>query len=137
MIHFGIEPGKFVCFLLGKYTGQQQDVYRTQDAIQNHVTSDNYGHIKQILFNGCPAQPTFEEPSSNKLEFKSHGNSKSFVENPQLVRKTMNKEDHYSHLVPMDPLVCKLSPYLRHTKQSIDIKDGKNNCIVWDGLRVT
>jgi hypothetical protein len=49
----------------------------------------------------------------------------------------MNKEDCYSHLVPMDPLLCKLSPYLRHTTQCIVIKDGKNNCIVWDGSTVT
>jgi hypothetical protein len=37
----------------------------------------------------------------------------------------------------MDPLLCKLSPYLRHTMQSILIKDGKNNHIVWDGSAVT
>jgi hypothetical protein len=49
----------------------------------------------------------------------------------------MNKEDRYSHLVPMDPLLCNLSPYLRHTMQSIVIKDGKNDCIVWDGSTVT
>jgi hypothetical protein len=49
----------------------------------------------------------------------------------------MNKEDRYSHLVPMDPVLCKLYPYLRHTMQSIVIKDGKNNRIVWYGLTVT
>jgi hypothetical protein len=87
--------------------------------------------------NGCPAQLIFEESTSNKLEFISPGNSKSFVENPQLVQKTMNKEDSYSHLVPMDPLLCKLSPYLHHTTQSIVIKDSKNDCTVWDGLTVT
>jgi hypothetical protein len=89
------------------------------------------------LLNGFPAELTFKEPSSNKLEFISCGNLESFVENPQLEQKTMNKEYRYSHLVPMDPLFCKLSPYLRQTTQSIAIKDGKNNCIVWDGLTVT
>ncbi len=49
----------------------------------------------------------------------------------------MNKEDRCSHLVPMDPLLCKLSPYLRHTMQSNVITDGKNNRILWDGLTVT
>jgi hypothetical protein len=137
MIHFGLDPGKFVRFLSGEYTGQYWDVCRTLDAIRDHVTSDDYGHIKRILLNDCPAQLTFEEPSSNKLEFISCGNSKSFVENPQLVQKMMNKQDHYSHMVPMDPLLCKLSPYLRHTMQSIIIKDGKNVRIVWDGLTVT
>jgi hypothetical protein len=37
----------------------------------------------------------------------------------------------------MDLLLCKPSPYLRHTTQSIVIKDGKNNRIVWDGSTVT
>jgi hypothetical protein len=117
MIHFGLDPGEFVCFLFGEYTGQYWDVRCTLDAIRDHVTSDNYGHIKQILLNGCPAQLTFEEPSSNKLAFISRGNLKSFVENPQLVPKTMDKEDRYSHLVPLDLLLCKLSPYLCHTTQ--------------------
>ncbi len=137
MIHFGLDPGKFVCFLLGEYTSQHRDICCTLDAIQDHITSDDYGHIKRILLDGCPTQLTFEEPLSNKLEFISRGNSKSFVENPQLVQKTMNKEDRYSHLVPMDPLLCKLSPYLHHTTQSIIIKDGKNDCIVWYGSTVT
>ncbi len=137
MIHFGLDPGKFVRFLLGEYTGQYWDVRCTLDAIQDHVTSDDYGHIKRILLDGCPTQLTFKDPLSNKLEFISCCNSKSFVENSQLVQKTMNKEDHYSHLVPMDPLLCKLSPYLCHTMQRIVRKDGKNNRIVWDGLTVT
>ena len=85
---------------------------------------------------GCPAQFTFKEPLSNKLEFISCGNSKSFANNPALVKKTMNKEDRYSHLVPMDPLLCKLSPYLWHTIQSIIIKEGKSDCIVWDSSTV-
>jgi hypothetical protein len=46
MIHFGLDPGKFVRFLLGEYTGQHQNVCRTLDAIQDHVTSDDYSHIK-------------------------------------------------------------------------------------------
>ncbi len=93
MIHFGLDPGKVVHFLLGKYTGQYCNVCRTLDAIRDHVTSDDYGHIKRILLDGGPAQLTFEELLSNKLEFISRGNLKSFAENPQLVQKTMNKED--------------------------------------------
>ena len=48
----------------------------------------------------------------------------------------MNKEDRYSHLVLVDPILCKFSPYLCHTTQSIVIKEGKNNDIIWDGLMV-
>jgi hypothetical protein len=48
----------------------------------------------------------------------------------------MNKEDCHSHLVPMDQCLCKFSPYLCHTTQSIIIKEGKNDQIVWDGSTV-
>jgi hypothetical protein len=85
------------------------------------------------LLDGYPAQFTFEEHSSNKIEFIARGNSKTIVDNPQLVRKTLNKEECYSHLVPMDQLLCKFSSYLCHTTKSIIIKEGKNNQIVWDG----
>ena len=73
---------------------------------------------REFYMDGCPAQLTFKEPSSNKLEFISHGTSKYFIANPKLLCKTMNKEDRYSHLVPMDPILCKFSPYLCHTTQN-------------------
>ncbi len=37
----------------------------------------------------------------------------------------------------MNLLLCKLSPDLCHTMQSIVIKDSRNDRIVWDGLTVT
>jgi hypothetical protein len=137
MVHFGLDHGKFIHFLAGKYTGHHQDIHHTLNTVQDYVTPGNYEHINWILLNSCPAQLTFEEPAkSNKLEAISQGNSKSFIDNPQLVRKTMNKEDHYSHLVPMDQLQCKFSPYLCHTTQSIIIKEENNDQIVWDGSTI-
>jgi hypothetical protein len=54
------------------------------------------------LLDGCPAELIFTEPLSNKLEMIRRGNSKSFDEHPELVKKAMNIEDCYSHLVPID-----------------------------------
>jgi hypothetical protein len=64
MIHFGLDPRKFVRFLSREYTGQYRNIRRTLDAVRDHVNVDNYNHIKRILMDGCPAQLTFEEPSS-------------------------------------------------------------------------
>ncbi len=89
MIHFGLDHGKIVHFLSGKYTSQYWGVHCTLDAVWDHVTSDDYNHIKQILLDGYPAQLTFKEPSSNKLEFISQGNFKSFAKNLQLVQKNI------------------------------------------------
>jgi hypothetical protein len=62
-----------------------------------------------------------------------HGNSKSFNNNTALVLKTMNKEDRYSHLIPLDEIMCHFSPYCHHTTQTMVIKAGKSDCLCWDG----
>ena len=60
------------------------------------------------------------------------GNSKTFVDNPDLVLKTMNKEDRYSHVVPLHKDIVKFSPYCRHTMQTLVTKPGKNDRICTD-----
>ncbi len=49
----------------------------------------------------------FTEPLSNKLEMIRRVNSKSFNDHPELVKKATNKEDRYSHLVPIDVDICR------------------------------
>jgi hypothetical protein len=132
MIQFGLNPGKFVCFLGGEYTGYNRDVHRTLSAVKDHISPKDLAHMKRILLDGCPAELTSKEPLSNKMEMISRGNSKTFNENPEIVKKTMNKEDKYSHVVPLDILICLLSPYLRHTTQTMVLKEDKNPCLCYN-----
>jgi hypothetical protein len=64
--------------------------------------------MKRILLDGCPSQLNFGEPLSKKIEMIKCGNSKSLNNNTALVLKTNNKEDWYSHLVPLDEIVVSL-----------------------------
>ncbi len=89
--------------------------------------------MKRILLDCCPSQLDFEEPLSNKIKMIKCGNSKSFNNNTALVLKTMNKEDRYSHLIPLDEIMCRFSPYCCHTTQTMVIKAGKNDRLSWDG----
>jgi hypothetical protein len=45
----------------------------------------------------------------------------------------MNKEVRYSHLIPLDEIMCCFSPYCCHTTQTMVIKARKNNQLCWDG----
>jgi len=117
----------------GEYTGYHRDVKKTLIAVRPHVTDEDYDHIEWILLDGCPAELKFIEPLSNKLEMIRRGNSKSFNDHSELVKKAMNKEDRYSHLVPIDEDTCRVSAYLRHTIQTVVMKPGKNDPLVWDG----
>ncbi len=93
MIHFGLSPGKFVQWMGGEYTGYHCDVQRTLAAVCPYITAEDYNHIEQILLVGCPAELMFTEPLDNKLKMIRQGNSKSFNDYLDLVRKAMNKED--------------------------------------------
>jgi hypothetical protein len=136
MVHFGLNPGKFVRWMGGKYTGYHRDIQRTLATVCPYITAKDYNHIEQILLDGCPAELMFTEPLDNKLKMIRGGNSKSFNDNPDLVRKAINKEDQYSHLVPINEDICCASAYLRHTIQTVIMKPGKNDCIVWDGTTI-
>ncbi len=48
MIHIGQNPGKFVCFLAGEYTGHYQNVCCTLNVVQDDVNPEDYEHMKQI-----------------------------------------------------------------------------------------
>ena len=93
MVHFDLDPGKLVRWMGGEYTGYHCNVQRTLAPVRPHIMAEDYGHIKRILLDGCPAELLFIEPMDNKLRIIRRGNSKSFNDNADLVRKAMNKED--------------------------------------------
>ena len=66
MIHLSLYPGKLVRWLGGKYTGEHRDVNRTLTEVRDHVSSDNFNHMKRILLKGSPFELTFNEPLANK-----------------------------------------------------------------------
>jgi hypothetical protein len=127
MVHVGLDPGKFVRWLGGKYTGYHRDVQLTLDAVQSHVTPDVIEHMRRILLDGYPAEFMFTEPLDNKLAMLKRGNLKTFETNPDLIKKAMNKEDRYSHLVPIDKDICRASAFYHSTTQRVVIKPGKAN----------
>ncbi len=76
MAHFGLDPGRFVQWMGGEYTGQLRDAYSTLAAVKGHVSTNDYEQMKQILLDGCPAQLDFEKPLTNKIEMIDRANSK-------------------------------------------------------------
>ena len=91
--------------------GKRCNVNRTLSAVKDHVSRDDFNHMKRILLDGSPFELTVNEPLNNKSVIIQQGNSKSFDKNLELVLKTMNKEGPYSHILPLDKLLCTFSSY--------------------------
>jgi hypothetical protein len=128
-IHFGLEPGMFVRFMGGEYTGANRDVQATLSAIKEHIEPSDFEHIRRILLQGAPAKFQLTESSESKMEHINNGNQRSLDDNPQKVKETINKEERYSHIICLPEFFAEISPYARVTPQGLV----KNKRIVWDG----
>jgi len=89
-------------------------------------------HIKRILTQGCPSKLSFEETLAMKTSIIQKGNQAAFKMHPEAITKTMNKEDRHSHLLPVKLWILHFSPWCRHTAQGMQIKPGKNPCMIID-----
>jgi len=137
MVHCGLDPGKAVRYLGSEYTGENRDVHTILSRIRDHVEDEDYKHIRRILLTGAPFEFTYEEPLANKIEMIRRGNSAAFEQNLPLVQKAINKEDKFSHLVPLDMQICTFSPHCRVTSQCLIQKAGKTDRLCWDGSTLT
>jgi hypothetical protein len=56
MVHFGLDPRKFVRWMGGEYTGYHRDVQRTLVTVRPYIIAEDCNHIERILLDGCPAE---------------------------------------------------------------------------------
>jgi hypothetical protein len=114
-IHYTLHPGMVIRYARGEYVGENRDVTQILRDVSPHVDETNAAHIKWILTQGCPVRISFEETSAMKASIFLKGNQATFKMYPEILTKTMNKEDRYSHLLPVNFWVLHFSPWCCHT----------------------
>ena len=60
-IHFGLDPGKLVQWMGGEYMGKRRNVQWTLAAVWDHVHTNDYLHMQQILQDGSPFDLAFDK----------------------------------------------------------------------------
>jgi hypothetical protein len=100
-IHYGLHPGMLIRYLKGEYVGENRDVAAILDAVWPHIGEDDTNHIRRILTQGCPLRLILSDPEEMKNKMIAQGNQQTFQLYPELVTKTMNKEEKNSHLIPV------------------------------------
>ena len=130
MVHYDSNPAKVIRFFNRELTGENRPRYNIFAAVESVVSESDFNHIKCILTDGCPASLHYCEDSNSKLAIMERGNQKNFINVPDVVTKTTNKEDQYSHLLPIHPFFCFFSAFLRHNSQGMVTKPGSNPRLV-------
>ena len=131
MIEADLIPGVAVRYLSGEYTAEHRNVDSILSYVHGHVDEADEKNMERFLREGVPSSFDWVEPRENKMARLDMGNQPSIERNEELVRKTINKEDRYSHVLPMARWIPRFSPYCRHNYQGLITKNGKGR-VVWD-----
>ncbi len=108
-IYYTLHPGMVIRYLKGEYVGENRNVPQILRDVSSHVDESDAAHIERILTQGCPLRLSFEETSEMKAYIVQKGNQETFKMYPEIVTKTMNKEDRHSHLLPVKLWVLNFS----------------------------
>ncbi|KAL7525949.1 hypothetical protein ACHAWF_001576 [Thalassiosira exigua] len=132
-VHFGLDFGLVAWYLGGEYTRAWCNAPEILAAAAPHVEASTLEHMRRILTKGCPAKFNWEEPAKNKQAFLERGNNPSVAKYQQETDKTMNKEEHNSHVMAFMRFVVTFSAFGRATPQHMRVQRGKKPRLIWDG----
>ena len=118
MIYYSLHPGMLIRFIKGEYIGENRNVPQVLNDVSPYINAVDAEHIKRILSMGCPSIIDFEESSEMKATIIEKGNQATFKMYPDIVKKTMNKEDRNSHLLPVKLWVLHFLPCCCHTSKA-------------------
>ena len=130
LIRHSMNPGMMIRELSGEYTGETREL---DPILEEHVDPEDLRHMKRILTQGCPFEINYEEDTAHKMEMLSRGNQKSFEDFPEIVDSTLNKEERFSHVLPVEDWTPSFSPFMRVTPQGLNQRPNSNPRVIWDG----
>jgi hypothetical protein len=131
-LHYWGEIGSVVRYCGGKFTAAHRDSDRLLEELRPHISPDNLNHIERIMMQGCPAKLIKKFNKANKINMLCRGNGSSLNMNPEVVVKTMNKEDKNSHVIPVSLIFIWFTASAHHVAQTLNMKKlAARMC--WDG----
>ena len=117
LIRHSMNPGMMIRELSGEYTGKTREL---DPILEERIDPEDLQHMKRILTQGCPFEINYEEDTSHKMEMLLRGNQKSFEDFPEIVHSTLNKEERFSHVLPLKDWTPHFSASMRVTPQGLN-----------------
>lgn len=131
-IYYGMDFGLVVRWLGGEYTGEWRDTDAILRAAAPVVAPSVLDHMRRILTVGAPARFNWEEPAWNKQAFISRGNNPSVARHIGATRKTINKEERNSTILPFLGFAVLFSAFGHIVPQHLRV-DSEKSRLIWNG----
>jgi len=132
-IHFDLHIPSVIRYAGGNYTADYRNFDEIKKQLEGRVDPRDIADLRRVFTMGTPANLVAESSEENMLEYFRYGNHQSIQNGIEKVKKTMNKEDKHSYVIPMPNWLARFIPNSFYTPNGLLSKPGKNDRLVFDG----
>jgi len=132
LFHYNLHLGSVIRFCGNNYTNEHLHVPSIMTNLKHIVPTHIYDYVYRALTTGAPTKINGHSSHGNFLDYKRYGNHVSITSRPDLVEKSLNKEERNSYALPFPSWLARFIPHLHLSPEGIIIKPGKKDRIVFD-----
>jgi len=132
LIHYNLHVGSVIRFCGNNYTNAHLNPHEIVKKLQHIAPKHIQDYVLRALTVGAPSRISGFSSSKNFWSFKRYGNHKSISTRPDLVAKTLNKEEKNNYTIPFPIWIARFIPHLHVSPEGIIIKEGKKDRIIFD-----
>ena len=132
LLHYNLHVGSVIRFCGQNYTNAHLDPRKIVHKLRNIAPKPIQDYVLRALTVGAPSKISGHSTSENFWSYKRYGNHKSISTRPDLVAKTLNKEEKNNYTIPFPIWIARFVPHLHVSPEGIIIKEGKKDRIIFD-----
>jgi len=132
LLHYNFDIPSIIRYCGNNYINQHIDPELIRKKLKDIAPSYVVDYIYRSLVIGAPSKIYGHTTVSNFWKYMRYGNHVSITSRPELVEKTLNKEERNNYSLPFPSWTARFIPNLHVSPSGIIIKPGKKDRIIFD-----
>jgi len=132
ILHYNFHIASVIRFCGNNYINSHLNPESIKHKLQGVVPADIVDYVYRALSVGAPSRINATSSAKNFWEYLRYGNHKSITSRPDLVQKSLVKEEKYNYVLPFPNWMARFIPNLHVSPEGIIVKEGKKDRIIYD-----
>jgi len=132
LLHYNFDVPTVIRFCGNNYVNAHIDPIALRKQLTGIVPETIINYVCRSLITGAPSQINAHTTSKNFWTYLRYGNHVSITSRPELVEKSLNKEERNNYTLPFPSWTARFIPNLHVSPSGIIVKPGKKDRIIFD-----
>jgi len=132
ILHYNFRIPSLIRFCGNNYVNSHLNPKAIRARLTGIVPSHIVDYVFRALSTGAPTKINAYSTSQNFWDYLRYGNHASITSRPDLVQKSLVKEEKYNYVLPFPGWMARFVPNLHVSPEGIIVKEGKKDRIIYD-----